>query len=105
MQILPNGRVKIKNFETGEEKEVDPGELFQYGGDSLFNQYTKLKDLQTDGDNGFQISTGNGLPNISQTNTSITSTGGYTKEKYLSDLERDIRTTGGKNRAALCLFS
>src|SRR3990167_4852341 len=101
MQILPNGRVKIKNFETGEEKEVDPGELFQYGGDSLFNQYTKLKDLQTDGDNGFQISTGNGLPNISQTNTSITSTGGYTKEKYLSDLERDIRTTGGKNRAAL----
>jgi murein DD-endopeptidase MepM/ murein hydrolase activator NlpD len=48
MQILPNGRVKIRNFETNEEREVSPEELPSYGGDALLDQYIKLRKLNED---------------------------------------------------------
>lgn len=48
MQILSNGNVKIKNLQTGEEREVTPGDLPRYGGNDLLDQYVKLKKINED---------------------------------------------------------
>lgn len=120
MNILPNGNVQIKNFQTGEVKEITPGELPTYGGDTLLNQYIKLKGLEkTNESAGFQVGsspslsttlpTGGDSPFFDsktpiKTDTSPTlpaMPSAYTREKYQADLTRDIQTTGGKHATEL----
>lgn len=47
MKILPNGKVQIKNLETGEERIVDPSELGSYGiSDTIYqNALTTQKSI------------------------------------------------------------